>query len=112
MASENLGSSSSVRGVKHAQAVTAYTAAPRHRLNLVDAQFGLERKKEDNVRERYKKYFETSRQRKKRLWLERQEKRGTKERTPFLGWMYLPDLILEHIFKFLSYKVSHDSVIS
>ena len=27
-------------------------------------------------------------------------------RDVFSDWMYLPDLILEHIFKFLSYKVS------
>ena len=67
----------------------------------------MEKKKDDvnNVRDRFKKYFENSKQRKKRLWLERKEGSHTKAKTPFLGWMYLPDLILEHIFKFLSYKV-------
>ena len=29
----------------------------------------------------------------------------TIDREVFSEWMYLPDLILEHIFKFLSYKV-------
>ena len=65
-----------------------------------------------NVRDKYKKYYENSKERKKRLWKEKQEKRRTEgrdnnERAVFSGWMYLPDLILEHIFKFLSYKVRH-----
>ena len=38
LATENLGSSSSVRGVRQSGAVTSYNSAPRHRLNLVDAQ--------------------------------------------------------------------------
>ena len=58
------------------------------------------------VKGRERKYCETSRQRKRRQWKERQEQR-TAERPPvFTDWMFLPDLVLEHIFKFLSYKVS------
>ena len=48
---------------------------------------------------------ETSRQRKRRLWRLRQEQRRPEKSPAFTDWMFLPDLVLEHIFKFLSYKV-------
>ena len=72
-------------------------------------QFGDDKKKPaDVIKERYKQYLETSKQRKKRLWRERLERRagGKEKREPFSDWMYLPDLIIEHIFKFLSFRVS------
>ena len=57
--------------------------------------------------ERERKCGESSRQRKRRQWRERQELRQTQSERPpvFTEWMFLPDLVLEHIFKFLSYKV-------
>ncbi len=52
---------------------------------------------------------ETSRARKRRLWRERQEARSAgsaAHRPPRCeGWAYLPDIVLEEIFKYLSYKV-------
>jgi hypothetical protein len=52
---------------------------------------------------------ETSRARKRRLWRERQEARsaGSATRRPprCEGWAYLPDIVLEEIFKYLTYKV-------
>ena len=52
---------------------------------------------------------ENSKERKRRIWLEKKQKRAEnplKETEQFSGWMFLPDLILEHIFKFLTYRVS------
>ena len=72
-------------------------------------QFNDDKKKPaDVIRERYKSYLENSKQRKRRLWKEKLESRGqTKKKTDtFTDWMYLPDLVLEHIFKYLSYRVS------
>ena len=42
------------------------------------------------------------------MWKEKLESRKVTQRKKdnFSDWMYLPDLILEHIFKFLSYRVS------
>jgi len=52
---------------------------------------------------------ETSRARKRRLWRERQEARSAgsaAHRPPRCeGWAYLPDIVLEEIFKYLTYKV-------
>ncbi len=52
---------------------------------------------------------ETSRARKRRLWRERQEARSAGSAARRLprceGWAYLPDIVLEEIFKYLSYKV-------
>ena len=63
----------------------------------------------NSVKQKYKKYYENSKERKKRLWKEKQEKWKSAEsneaKERFSDWMFLPDLILEHIFKFLSYKV-------
>ena len=114
------------RGVKQTESVTAYTAVPSKRLNLVDSQvfyylidvsciqvnycckFGGGKSIEKAIKERYKKYCENSKERKKRIWQEKKEKWRNDKREgkdKFDGWMFLPDLILEHIFKFLSYKV-------
>jgi len=95
------------RGVKQSESVTAYTAVPSKRLNLVDSQFGGGKSIEKAIKERYKKYCENSKERKKRIWQEKKEKWRNDKREgkdKFDGWMFLPDLILEHIFKFLSYK--------
>ena len=72
-------------------------------------QFNDDKKKPaDVIKERYKSYLENSKQRKRRLWKEKLESRAlTQKKTDtFTDWMYLPDLILEHIFKYLSYRVS------
>ena len=71
-------------------------------------QFNDDKKKPaDVIKERYKSYLENSKQRKRRLWKEKLESRAlTQKKDTFTDWMYLPDLILEHIFKYLSYRVS------
>ena len=93
------------RTVRQTEPVTAYTSVPRQTLNLIDVQFAASSASGRPGQERGRKYCETSRQRKRRQWKERQEQR-TAERPPvFTDWMFLPDLVLEHIFKFLSYKV-------
>jgi len=97
----------SSRAVRHAESITAYNTAPRQRLNLADIKVGS--KKDTSV---YKKeyaygYKENSKQRKRRLWKEKQGKIASQPQETkkcFTGWMYLPDLILEHIFKFLTYR--------
>merc|ERR1719348_1210502 len=110
LASNNLSinqSISSTRAVKNSQVVTAYTAVPKQRLNLVESQFSKTKAGEGDFKPKYKKYYENSKERKRRLWKERQEKwkgETNEARERFSDWMYLPDLILEHIFKFLSYK--------
>ena len=46
--------------------------------------------------------------RKKREWVEKQKKwkiEGGNRKETFDGWMYLPDIILEQIFQYLSYRV-------
>ena len=46
------------------------------------------------------------------MWKEKLESRKVTQRKKdnFSDWMYLPDLILEHIFKFLSYRVSKNTI--
>ena len=56
-------------------------------------------------KERERKVWENSRQRKRRQWRERLDQRRGERPPVFTDWMFLPDLVLEHIFKFLSYKV-------
>merc|ERR1719410_2456361 len=101
LASSSLGGR---RTVKEAEPVTAYTSVPRQKLNLVDVQFGSSSARLGRERER--KFGESSRQRKRRQWREKQELRQNRPDKPpvFTEWMFLPDLVLEHIFKFLSYK--------
>jgi len=97
---------SSSRAIRHSEAVTAYNVAPKQRLILVDDNPGS-KNNTASIRSRYK-YLENSKDRKRRLWKENKKKwaEQSKElRTHFGGWTYLPDLILEHIFKFLSYRV-------
>ncbi len=53
---------------------------------------------------------ETRRQRKKRLWMLRQERMrnaggGDRMRDEDSRWAYLPDLVLEAIFQMLPYEV-------
>jgi hypothetical protein len=54
---------------------------------------------------------ETSRERKRRAWRQRQEARqagadSAAGRPPRCeSWAYLPDIVLEEIFKYLSYRV-------
>ena len=61
----------------------------------------------EKLKESRSKYLESSKERKRRLWREReQQRRGhTRRAAAFTGWMFLPDLVLEQIFTFLSYKV-------
>ena len=61
---------------------------------------------EDKRKER-RKCFESSKERKRRLWRERQQNSSQRTQRPAVcsDWMFLPDLVLEHIFTFLSYKV-------
>jgi len=108
--SSSTGMMSSSRGVsnratKYSEPVTAYNVAPKQRLNLVDTKFGST--SEITTRLRTYGYKESSKDRKRRVWQERRSKKAEnpdKPRTYFTGWMYLPDLILEHIFKYLSYR--------
>ena len=93
------------RTVRQTESVTAYTSVPRQTLNLIDVQFATSRASGRPGQERGKKYCETSRQRKRRQWREKQEQRRGERPPVFTDWMFLPDLVLEHIFKFLSYKV-------
>ena len=100
LASSSLGSK---RTVRQAEPVTAYTAVPRQKLNLVEVQFAASNARAGQ--ERGRNHCETSRQRKRRQWRERQTLRRAERPPVFTDWMFLPDLVLEHIFKFLSYKV-------
>ena len=97
------GSGRTGRTVRQTEPVTAYTSVPRQTLNLIDVQFAASSGRAGQ--ERGRKYCETSRQRKRRQWRERQELRRGERPPVFTDWMFLPDLVLEHIFKFLSYKV-------
>ena len=84
-------------------------STPKDNISISSIQFSDDKKKPaDVIKEKYKKYLENSKQRKRRLWKEKLESRGVtqKKKDTFTDWMYLPDLILEHIFKFLSYRVS------
>ena len=88
-----------------------YKSCPYCLSNIGNSSFQFKddkKKPADVIRERYKSYLENSKQRKRRLWKEKLESRGqTKKKTDtFTDWMYLPDLVLEHIFKYLSYRVS------
>eukprot|EP00092_Neocalanus_flemingeri_P001028 GFUD01001097.1.p1 GENE.GFUD01001097.1~~GFUD01001097.1.p1 ORF type:complete len:570 (-),score=89.29 GFUD01001097.1:101-1810(-) len=113
-ASDSMTSTSSIldqsrgtssRAIRHSEAVTAYNVAPKQRLNLVDVALGP--KRDTGTSRNSYRFIENSKDRKRRLWKEKQKKRAEQSKEPtihFSGWMYLPDLILEHIFKFLSYK--------
>jgi len=93
------------RATRYSEPVTAYNVAPKQRLNLVDTSYGLQNKVQP--RQRTWGYKESSKDRKRRIWQEKQNKKKEnpdKPRTVFSGWMFLPDLILEHIFKFLTYR--------
>jgi len=93
------------RATRYSEPVTAYNVAPKQRLNLVDTTYGLQNKVQPKVRS--SGYKESSKDRKRRIWQEKQNRKKEnpdKPRTVFSGWMFLPDLILEHIFKFLTYR--------
>ena len=78
----------------------------RGRMIENDLQFGVKDRQAGNGKVRARKAFESSKERKRRVWRERQSLRT--ERAPTVlctDWMFLPDLVLEHIFTFLSYKV-------
>merc|ERR1712012_768417 len=86
---------------KNAASFTSFTAAPKQRLQLLDIQLGSVARLKD-----WSEGKESNREKKRRRWKEIQKKKkeGQKDETEFRGWMYLPDLILEHIFKFLTYR--------
>jgi len=93
------------RATRYSEPVTAYNVAPKQRLNLVDTTYGLQNKVQPRLRT--SGYKESSKDRKRRIWQEKQNRKKEnpdKPRTVFSGWMFLPDLILEHIFKFLTYR--------
>ena len=87
------------------------------RLFVGRGQAKLWRRLQQGLRRLLKIPTQNSKERKRRLWKEKQELRKReperRERAGvFTEWMYLPDLVLEHIFKFLSYKVSCTSLVS
>lgn len=94
--------SSRISGIKQDEASTAYQAIPSRSLKIADVK--LERAS-------YTKYSsgakETSKARKRRRWKEIQERGNLNkdtERKQNYDWRYLPDLILEQIFQYLTYK--------
>jgi len=89
------------QSTKNAASFTNYTSAPKQRLQLAEIQLSSVARPKDWGRERR----ESNKERKRRRWkeIQRRIKEG-EDRTEFGGWMYLPDLILEHIFKFLTYR--------
>merc|ERR1711953_1275228 len=97
------------QSTKSAASFTNYTAAPKQRLQLVEVQLGSVAKAKD-----WSRGIESNKERKRRRWkeIQRRKKEGEKngQNTEFRGWMYLPDLILEHIFKFLTYRAQVDTM--
>ncbi|XP_023341325.1 uncharacterized protein LOC111711258, partial [Eurytemora carolleeae] len=95
--------------VRQEESVTAYTAVPKQVLNLVDVQIkSADTSNRTMLRTVTTFKHETSRERKRRRWKEKmknysEQTKSTKNKVE--GWAYLPDLILEQIFQYLTYKV-------
>lgn len=102
---DTLNPSRTISSTKDSPAFTTYNVAPKQKLNLVDIKLKVENKKDkDGFKTRFK---ETRRMRKRREWRTKQEKWKNEQENcheRFDGWMYLPDIILEQIFQYLTYK--------
>jgi len=97
------------QSTKSAASFTSFTTAPKQRLQLLDIQLGSVARPKD-----WSEGKESNKEKKRRRWkeIQRKKKEGQKDETEFRGWMYLPDLILEHIFKFLTYRDRHSAALS
>lgn len=99
------------QGTKSAASFTSYKAAPKQRLNILDVQLDAVKPRDwADTRARTKTGTENNQMRKRRRWQEIQRWRkqeageGERKEKVFSSWSFLPDLILEHIFKFLTYR--------
>ncbi len=103
---------------KFGSGTATYQAAPRRTLQLATVKSRDWVSKADSIIKKANeggRYKETRRQRKKRLWLARQEsirngnlegRRRRKGDDNDNKWAFLPDLVLEVIFQMLPYEVS------